>query len=177
MHIINHVLNADCFRQKQKYTEGKEKWEFLDSLSFLDNVIHYRRKQSQFDDSYSFTDSQIDQLSSDCEALEPEKLLQNDDSPHANIKTEYGGIDLQIAHFNNCAPDSTHDVSYKHDNCRKRAASEISEPAYSKKDKRDQNKTPEQIFGELVTSILSTKNEVDKNAAMLQIMHILTKSN
>lgn len=166
------------FRQRQKYTEGKDKWEFLDSLSFLDNVIHYRRKQWQLDDSYSFTDSQIDQLSSDCETLEPEKIIiHNNDSLHANIKTEYVASDLHPTHFNNCAPDSTLEVSQKLDNCRKRAASEASDSGCRKKDKHEQNKTPEQIFGELVTSLLSTKNEADKNAAMLQIMHILTKNN
>lgn len=163
-------------RQKQKYTEGKEKWEFLDSLSFLDNVIYYRKKQWQIEDCYGYSDSQMDQFSSDCETSEqPDQLfLQGDGSLDASIKTEFTASDVQQSYFKNCAPDSsTLDMSF-----RKRTASNDSELTCTKKNKcGDVSKTPEQIFGELVTSILSTKSEVEKNAAMLQIMHVLTKGN
>lgn len=173
-------LREKYIRQKTKYSEGKEKWEFLDSLSFLDNVIHYRRKPwQQSDDSYSLTDSQMEQLSSDCEVAGPHQDVPQPchEPTRADIKTEYQPLESYFK--GSCIPDSTLDTANSLDNSyRKRLSSEANEnPPPSKRNRTEDQKTPEQIFGELVAAILSTKNEAEKNVAMMQIMQILTKVN
>lgn len=174
-------LREKYIRQKTKYSEGKEKWEFLDSLSFLDSVIHYRRKPwQQSDDSYSLTDSQIEQLSSDCEVAGPHQdIPQHSSEPMrvVDVKTEYQPLEGYLK--GSCIPDSTLDTANSmsmESPFRKRMSSETSETP-PKRTKTEQQKTPEQIFGELVAAILSKKNEADKNVAMMQIMQILTKVN
>lgn len=157
-------LREKYIRQKQKYQEGGEKWEFLDDMAFLDEVISYRRKQWQIYDNYS-TDSQFEQLSSDYD-------LSSETNQHAetsqNVKTE--GQNSERHFLENYVADSTLDLS------RKRNISESSDYLSKRERKCRHMKTTEDIFGEFVAAMLATKTEAGRNSAMIQITEILTKT-
>lgn len=70
-------------------------------------------------------------------------------------------------------PDSTLTIEPK----RQRTHSSSSELSIKKEYADDnQNKSPEQIFGEFVAAILSTKSATDRNRLMMKIMSVLTES-
>lgn len=188
-------LREKYIRQKQKFSEGASgKWEFLDELSFLDSVIQYRKKHWQVEESsqmFATNDNSLSQVNSDFEGLDEHT---NDSTPNnqPSSSTNTYQQQLQDNAFNNSnnnnnssnnyfsnvttkphTPDSTLDVS----SMRKRVASVAEEVNSPKKDKLDnQERTPEQIFGELVAAMLATKNDDEKKLAMMEIMSVLVRS-
>lgn len=135
----------------------------------MDSVIHYRRKW-QPEDSHSVTDSQTDQFSSDCDLVESE---QNSHSPRHSISVKpENPSPVQQNFYKSCAPDSTLDLFIREEALRKRTLSVDSEGVQQFK----KHKPAEEIFGELVTAILSKKSEEAKNSAMMEIMQVLTKN-
>lgn len=97
-----------------------------------------------------------------------------------DIKSEYQPLESYFK--GSCIPGSTLDTTNSVDDTsnsyRKRGSSETNEfPSPSKRNKTEDQKMPEQIFGEFVAAVLSTKSEAEKNVAMMQIMQILTKVN
>lgn len=164
-------LREKYIRQKQKYQEGREKWEFLDDLSFLDNVINYRKKHWQILDNCS-TDSQFDQFSSDYDAsdqiveffTEPKRVKLEESNDFSCVESNYAA-DSTLDGKNSAAETL---------NCSKKSIS-ADECCTRNNRKCDHFKTPEEIFGEFVAATLSKKGEAEKNCAMLKIMAILTE--
>lgn len=159
-------LREKYIRQKKKYLECGEKWEFLDDLSFLDTVINYRKRPSHVGDNNYSNDSQFDQFSSDYDVSE-----LNENEIIKVIKTEE-----QMSTIN---ADSTLDGGRSTEvlNYRKREATPERNEFVPKKNRCEHTRTPEEIFGEFVAASLANKSESEKNAAMVQIMAVLTKTN
>lgn len=157
-------LREKYIRQKQKYQEGREKWEFLDDLSFLDNMINYRKKHWQILDNYS-TDSQFDQFSDASDQIvefftEPKRVKLEEGNGFSSTECNY-------------VADSTLDGNRTGEtlnSSRKRSISTSTSECWQRN-----VKTPEEIFGEFVAATLAKKSEGEKNSAMVKIMTILTE--
>lgn len=157
-------LREKYLRQKKRYIEGGEKWELLDAMSFLDSVISYRKRFPQFTDNYSNDSQYYEQFSLDSDGSSGQV-----DNENVRIKTEEQSL---------TSADNTLDGNIGI--YRKRAeSSESSErdELNSKKRRCEHMRTPEEVFGEFVGASLASKSESDKNAAMIQIMIILTGTN
>lgn len=174
-------LREKYIRQKRKYLETGEKWEYLDDLSFLDNVINYRKRILQIPENYN-NDSQYEQFSnSDCDVSDKNLELYAESVAGSRIKTEEQQSSCSTESINNRDADSTleenrtPEMSYT----RKRAASPaVFVEHYTKKRKNEQHtRTPEEIFGEFVAASLANKSESGRNDAMIQIMTVLAKTN
>lgn len=179
-------LREKYIRQKQKYSEGVAgKWEFLDDLAFLDSVIQYRKKHWQVEESsqmFATSDNScnLSQANSDYEAIDEHTNDSTPNQPTSSTNTYQQPLPNNSSSFVNVTikshtPDSTLHTS---DTRKRTVSSDVEEPAYFKpREKTDgQERTPEQIFGELVAAMLATKTDGEKNLAMIEIMSILAKS-
>lgn len=166
-------LREKYIRQKQRYQEGREKWELLDDLSFLDGVINYRKKFWSLPDHVS-TDSQFDQFSSDCD--QTVEFYAGTNENH-KIKTEddFSSIEGSYAADSSLDGNKAKDVG---NIAKKRPASTSTSECCPTKERRcEHTKTPEDIFGEFVAATLATKSESQRNIAMIKIMAVLTETN
>ncbi|KAJ8942312.1 hypothetical protein NQ318_005304 [Aromia moschata] len=185
------ALREKYIRQKTKFEqEGDVKWELLEDMNFLDKVIQYRKKHSEGDpdykckpyndNRYNFQSSFLHQseLSLESENNYPQKLQHyetgddnslNDSSNDypMTFKEEHATV-LQVA-----------DSSYSHQPLRKRSTSVNSDAVVDKRPKCEETeatqRTPEQLFGDLVAAMLTKKPEKDRNLYMIEIMTVLSK--
>lgn len=144
----------------------------MKDMSFLDNVIQFRKNKwlgSQSMDSESnlgtpvnITDSELDERT-------------NDSYKQPSFKYNFQAINDEPQHVPaKSTPDSTLIIEPK----RQRTESDSTDISNNRKDyvEESQVKSPEQIFGEFVAAILTTKTVVEKNRIMMKIMTVLTDS-
>ncbi|XP_030753419.1 uncharacterized protein LOC115880351 [Sitophilus oryzae] len=185
------ALREKYIRQKIKFQDGEAKWELLDSLNFLDKVIQYRRKQSDLKMDYG-----------DC--MPAPSLTPYQERAYAQIKYNFDTDDTSFTDSSNDflhavkeenIVQQVADSSYNSFSCKKtreRSASANSEAPSDKKVRRDEEqattsrnnevkksetveKSPEQLFGDLVASLLCKKPESQRNLYMIEIMTVLSK--
>lgn len=169
-------LREKYIRQKRKYLDGGDKWEYLDDLSFLDNAISYRKRYLQQSDISN--DSQFDQFSSsDCEFVTQHRV------EYETIKTEEQSVSGMSGTESIHAVDSS-TINHRQmdsSNTKKRDVSCDSEEFLSKRSKYEKCnhrvRTPEEIFGEFVSACLASKAETERSMLMVEIMQVLTKTN
>jgi len=187
------ALREKYIRQRAKFMEGDAKWELLDHLSFLDKVIQYRRKQSDF-----FGGAQE-------KNRHPSESLRSHQS-YDDVSTDYNHIRCNTTEDNSNHNSSNNFLSIvkEESSVVQRADSSYNtrHGAYSKKPRRDSvssnsetigsekrlrvdegfspleckpEKSPEQLFGDLVASLLSKKPENQRNLYMIEVMTVLSK--
>lgn len=173
------ALREKYIRQKAKFLEGEAKWELLDDMVFLDKVIQYRRKQGDYPpghhseafhrnpsynegsyiqcntdgEEYNYTDSSNDFLSI---VKEESAVLQVADSSNACKRLRAPSVGSYGEHS---------EKKSKFDECGESSKSVVA----------NSEKTPEQLFGDLVTSLLTKKPENQRNLYMIEIMRVLSK--
>ncbi|XP_018565079.1 uncharacterized protein LOC108906332 isoform X2 [Anoplophora glabripennis] len=183
------ALREKYIRQKTKYQqEGDVKWELLDEMGFLDKVIQYRKKQS---------DSNTDQKRSTCVNFYPKERKQNESSQDSNSSFSQNAYccemeddtlmndssnDYHAIIKQECTVLQKADSSFHSENngaSRKRCISVNSEASAEKLSKNEdteiKEKSPEQLFGDLVAVLLSKKPEKYRNIYMIEIMQVLSK--
>lgn len=165
------ALREKYIREKMKAKDGCDKWELLESMSFLDKVIQYRKKQKNYDDHW---------MSQDHPTISAEAIFGasfsnnwkfhevNDNSLNTNENSEDIMMHDIKQEYNSDVPDS----SYESDSTRKRSMSIHSENSDSKRSKSEE-KSPEKLFGDLVASLLLRKSENDRQRMMIEIMKVL----
>ncbi|KAJ8944168.1 hypothetical protein NQ314_009530 [Rhamnusium bicolor] len=183
------ALREKYIRQKTKYQqEGDAKWELLDDMIFLDKVIQYRRKQS--DSDFDNKRTSYNDNTSMYNNFQPILPRQNEVSQESAYNYETGDDNS----MNDSSSDyptlvkqenpvyQLADSSYaagQQSSLRKRSTSINSEPSIEKKSKTEETdqkeKTPEQLFGDLVAAMLSKKPEKNRNLYMIEIMTVLSK--
>lgn len=182
------ALREKYIRQKAKFLEGEAKWELLDDMVFLDKVIQYRRKQGDYPpghhgegsgalhrnsypsyhhnegsyiqcntdgEEYNYTDSSNDFLSI---VKEESAVLQVADSSNACKRLRAPSVGSYGEHSS--------EKKTKFNECGESSKSVIA---------NNSEKTPEQLFGDLVTSLLTKKPENQRNLYMIEIMRVLSK--
>ncbi|XP_060534106.1 uncharacterized protein LOC132706655 [Cylas formicarius] len=190
------ALREKYIRQKIKFQEGEAKWELLDDMSFLDKVIQYRRKQTDFclklnlganSHRVEHYHNHLQKNSSQESSHSRINNKYDDENIYTDSSNDYAGIKEEAA-VQQVADSSYNDTSYYK---RQRSNSINSEPLPEKRykseetycslrmfDKNSANatqKTAEQLFGDLVASLLSKKPERERNLYMIEIMTVLAK--
>lgn len=168
------ALREKYIRQKHRQSDGEPaKWQFMKDMSFLDNVIQFRKNkwlgsqsmdsESNLEASVNITDSELDDHTNDS-YKQPVFKYNN----YQNINDEPQHVPSKST------PDSTLIIEPK----RQRTDSDSTDMSNNKKDYVDESqiKSPEQIFGELVAAMLATKTASEKNRIMMKIMSVLTDS-
>lgn len=200
------ALREKYIRQKNKAQQaGEQKWELLEDLQFLDQVILYRRKPTDSDgstSSYSFMNSvqhsnfgfnneqgrKIE--NSFCSGSDDNSLNDSSsdfiikveaeipDSSHNSAEVAQNKTDYpapQVRTTSYQKPDSSY-VNSNDSSDRKTSQSENSEPEPKRiKYESAEENTPEKLFGNLVVLMLMRKPEAERNLAMVEIMKILSK--
>lgn len=197
------ALREKYIRQKAKFQEGEAKWELLDDLGFLDKVIQYRRKQNDFvmnhnnapttnnskysnkhqPDNFSGYQDNSNYSYIRCNADVDDYGYTDSSNDFLNIVKEENTVQQADSSFN--SPTSSNKRlrdnsvgSYGDSVSEKRVRSE-EKPVNSKipvdKESAPNEKTPEQLFGDLVASLLSKKPENQRNLFMIEIMTVLSK--
>ncbi|XP_050300950.1 uncharacterized protein LOC126739346 [Anthonomus grandis grandis] len=160
------ALREKYIRQKAKFHEGEGKWELLDDLSFLDRVIQYRRKQSELypqlpgsSNSYSYIHCNLD---------------EDNDHSYTDTSNDF----IAMVKEESTTVQQMADSSYGS----KRSRAVSTESYGEEKRVRMEGpanaqgaKTPEQLFGDLVASLLMKKPESERNMYMIQVMTVLSK--
>lgn len=149
----------------------------------LDKVIQYRKKQSDNTDQRRMTsnegqsqndfcqdnNSNFSQNTNCCETRDDISINDSSEDYYATVKQE--STVLQKA-------DSSYNAE-RNRTSRKRSISVNSEGSVEKlsktEDMEPKEKTPEQLFGDLVAVLLSKKPEKYRNMYMIEIMQVLAK--
>lgn len=166
-------MREKYIRQKHRQTYGDvPKWQFMTDMAFLDCVIQYRKNKwigSQSMDSESTAEAQINITDSEADEHTSDSYRQPN-----NFNYNFQNNIEEIQHLQSkSTPDSTLTVEPK----RQRTNSDSTDISIKKEYiEETPNKTPEQIFGEFVAAILSTKSVNERNRIMMKIMSVLTES-
>lgn len=145
----------------------------MKDMSFLDNVIQFRKNKwlgSQSMDSESTLETQINITDS-----EPDEHTNDSFRQPNHFNYNYQNVTEESQHVPaKSTPDSTLIIEPK----RQRTHSDSTDISTTKKENIEENlnKSPEQIFGEFVAAILSTKTASERNRIMMKIMSVLTDS-
>ncbi|ENN81388.1 uncharacterized protein LOC109546904 [Dendroctonus ponderosae] len=189
------ALREKYIRQKAKFQEGEAKWELLDDLVFLDKVIQYRRKHSDLYMSHGSESSRKNYLDH-----MPGYHEGNSSSNYSYIRCnvdadDYNYTDSSNDFLNIVKEESTvqqvADSSYSSPMAKRQREPSVGsygDSAVDKKIRTQENpfekepagksrteRTPEQLFGDLVVSLLSKKPESRRNLYMIDIMTVLSK--
>ncbi|XP_076259033.1 uncharacterized protein LOC143195627 [Rhynchophorus ferrugineus] len=183
------ALREKYIRQKIKFHDGEAKWELLDSLSFLDKVIQYRRKQSEIKMNFNDGIGGLGINLYDSNYVHVKSNFDTDDNSYTDSSNDFLNIVKEENIVQQLADSSYPAVS--HGRPRERSASSNSEVPSEKRTKTEETdsqnvktdvkcnelseKTPEQLFGDLVASLLTKKPEHQRNLYMIEIMRVLSK--
>ncbi|CAH1127416.1 unnamed protein product [Ceutorhynchus assimilis] len=168
------ALREKYIRQKAKFQEGESKWELLDDLSFLDNVIQYRRKQNEIysgDSMPGFSRYNNNYRNPDyikCnESLEDHSYTDSSNDFLAIVKEENTVQQMADSSF----PSPNYNKRFRQNS----VSSYGEEKKLKPEESETKDKTPEQLFGDLVASLLAKKPESQRNLYMIEIMTVLSK--
>ncbi|KAK9886640.1 hypothetical protein WA026_017561 [Henosepilachna vigintioctopunctata] len=171
------ALREKYIREKAKNKENSNfKWRLLDSMSFLDRVIHYRKnlKNDEHFPSDIFSEK-VDKLTTEDFLLCSASSTSNADY-HYQVIREENSLQGPPTNFFMQVKQEVADVadsSYDSEGSSKKRRLSINS-SYSHK-QVIQGKSPEELFGELVASLLTRKSEGDRHTAMVEIMKVLAK--
>ncbi|KAJ8977635.1 hypothetical protein NQ317_003613 [Molorchus minor] len=185
------ALREKYIRQRIKYQqESDAKWELLDEMCFLDKVIQCRKKA---DNDPDYRNAHHDSTFNNFHRALPQ---QNDTSQESENYTSnsYNYEPGDDNSLNDSLSDYTTlikqensestvfqiaDSSYSHQGSSRKRSSSINSETIDKRlksgDTEPKQKTPEQLFGDLVAAMLTKKPENDRNLYMIEIMTVLSK--
>ncbi|KAL3288437.1 hypothetical protein HHI36_002882 [Cryptolaemus montrouzieri] len=168
-------LREKYIREKSKKRGNKDKWELLETMSFLDQVIQYRKTSRTLGNEgiHQDVDAPFGSLHGDF-LFSGESSTSND--YHYQVIAEENSLHdttrnllMEVKQEHIDIPDSCYDSE---GSSKKRR---LSTNSCCSIQKQRVDKSPEHLFGELVASLLSRKSASDKNAAMVEIMKVLAK--
>ncbi|XP_066259433.1 uncharacterized protein [Euwallacea similis] len=174
------ALREKYIRQKAKFMEGDAKWELLDDMEFLDKVIQYRKKQNDLPGHCnssrptrgSYQDSSYIKCSTDGEDY---SYTDSSNDFLSIVKEESAVQQVADSSFGCKRPRQTSVSSYGGEQSSEKQGRFEEGESSKARTETSSEKTPEQLFGNLVASLLSKKPENQRNLYMIEIMTLLSK--